>query len=562
MEKFCCKKRKRGNNLNNQKRPKQNKKIRKKEKNKVVKEKDKYLECILIEKEKKGNSITISISKDSEDDKESKSIHYYYPIINIKNNIETNSNPNGCSSYSSEYTSIKNINKPKLNALAHKKKEDNKNSVEIRISEDSEENECINKENIVNIEEEEEQKEFSKILFNHSLSFLNKRTNDKQSIESNCELNLRNDEENHSSISKSNSSLPYEELVCHYPIGEKIGNYKLINHIDDGTFGSVYKCENIHTHEIFAMKIITSNEDYMKMAKMEVDLIKKILVQDLNNESHVIKIEDYFTYQKNLKTHLIIIFELLGLNLYIFMKENNYQGYLIKQIQHIAKQILEGIDFIHSKGNILHTDLKPENILFKDSSYEYIFTNNNNNKKKNLFYKKLKSTEIKIIDFGSAVEINQSLNRRGIICTRQYRPPEVLLNCCDWDTKTDIWSIGCILYEMYTGKVLFPTHNSKEHLCLMEKICGKIPEFMIRNTLEKNLFVMFNKGIIKVDKLDKNYLEIEKALEEAGNFDRDIKNKHKEFKGLLKGLLEINPKKRFSARQALEHDFFKVKFSD
>ena len=76
-----------------------------------------------------------------------------------------------------------------------------------------------------------------------------------------------------------------------------------------------------------------------------------------------------------------------------------------------------------------------------------------------------------------------------IINTRQYRGPEVLLKCMKWNNKSDVWSIGCILYELYSGQVLFPAHEDYEHLAMIEKLFGKIPEWMADrcdNDLSKN----------------------------------------------------------------------------
>ena len=67
-----------------------------------------------------------------------------------------------------------------------------------------------------------------------------------------------------------------------------------------------------------------------------------------------------------------------------------------------------------------------------------------------------------MIDFGSATYEYESCS--GIINTRQYRGPEVMLGNQAWDHKSDMWSLGCILAELYTGNQLFPTHETSEHL--------------------------------------------------------------------------------------------------
>lgn len=81
---------------------------------------------------------------------------------------------------------------------------------------------------------------------------------------------------------------------------------------------------------------------------------------------------------------------------------------------------------------------------------------------------------IKIIDFGGATYKNEQHN--SIINTRQYRAPEVILECQEWDEKSDIWSMVCILIEMYTGELFYETREDIEHLSMIEKQCGPIPE--------------------------------------------------------------------------------------
>lgn len=93
------------------------------------------------------------------------------------------------------------------------------------------------------------------------------------------------------------------------------------------------------------------------------------------------------------------------------------------------------------------------------------------------------NTGIKIIDFGGATFEDQY--HSSIINTRQYRAPEVILGTLHtglgWDMTSDMWSVGCILIELYTGEMLFPTHDNYEHLAMMEKLLGVMPLWMARH---------------------------------------------------------------------------------
>jgi dual-specificity kinase len=95
-------------------------------------------------------------------------------------------------------------------------------------------------------------------------------------------------------------------------------------------------------------------------------------------------------------------------------------------------------------------------------------------------YYEPKKLKIKLIDFGGGT-FKKDYHTK-IVNTRQYRAPEVILRmdngllnmieCKEWDEKSDIWSIACILMELYSGELLFPTHHNYEHLALIEKGFG------------------------------------------------------------------------------------------
>ena len=356
--------------------------------------------------------------------------------------------------------------------------------------------------------------------------------------------------------------------------------------MSDGTFGRVLQCENINTKKIYAMKIILPIKKYQESAIVEAKLVEKVLAADKYNKSHCIQIIEYFTFMHRDIEYFAIVFELLGLSLYDYLKNNSYKGYTMTQVQSFARQIFEGIEFLH-RINIIHKDLKQENILLVNPDYERITKydqipinisikddsescnstkyNTNYSKEKTL-YKKLKNTQIKIIDFGSAVEGKEIGN--GIINTRQYRCPEVILDCYKWDDRSDIWSIACILVELYTGELLFRTHNNQEHLSLIEKVCGHYPNWMVRNSKFKDLQNIFsncnrhkNDKVVDIRKCGK-YNEVKRALLHQRTISESICPRHHAFCKFIQYLLKIDPEERPSASSILKHEFFRTKFTD
>ena len=129
--------------------------------------------------------------------------------------------------------------------------------------------------------------------------------------------------------------------------------------------------ENILNKKIYAMKIILPIKKYIDSARLEAKLVEKVLEKDIHNKSNVIKIYEHFHFYKGDTQYYAIIFELLGLSLYDFLKLNSFKGFTMNQVKHIAKQVFEGIEFLHSI-DIVHTDLKPENILLVNTDYDKI----------------------------------------------------------------------------------------------------------------------------------------------------------------------------------------------
>jgi dual-specificity kinase len=138
--------------------------------------------------------------------------------------------------------------------------------------------------------------------------------------------------------------------------------------------------------------------------------------------------------------------------------------------------------------NLIHTDLKPENILLVDSVYQ-TFTYNrpvpssSHSQVRNAHHRRvLLDSEIRLIDFGSATFDDEY--HSSVVSTRHYRAPEIILNL-GWSFPCDIWSIGCILVEFYTGDALFQTHDNLEHLAMMESVCGsKIDAKLVKQVVQ------------------------------------------------------------------------------
>ena len=159
------------------------------------------------------------------------------------------------------------------------------------------------------------------------------------------------------------------------------------------------------------------------------------------------------------------------------------------------------------------------------------------------------STRIKVIDFGGATYDNEK--KSSIVNTRQYRAPEVILDV-GWSMPSDLWSIGCILAELYQGELLFATHDNIEHLALIEQVIGHFPRNMLKRA--KNVEIVeeaFDSNgshrmdrVLPADKL--SYVKRTAPLESMITYDED-----EWFLWLLRRILVIDPDERASARECL-----------
>ncbi|XP_043813388.1 serine/threonine-protein kinase AFC2 isoform X3 [Manihot esculenta] len=208
--------------------------------------------------------------------------------------------------------------------------------------------------------------------------------------------------------------------------------------------------------------------------------------------------------------------------------------------------------------HLIHTDLKPENILLVSADYIKVLDYKGSSRapKESSYLKRVpKSSAIKVIDFGSTTYERQDQNY--IVSTRHYRAPEVILGL-GWSYPCDIWSVGCILVELCTGEALFQTHENLEHLAMMERVFGPLPQHMLKR-IDRHAEKYIRRGrldwpegatsresikaVLKLPRLQN--LVMQHVDHSAGDLIH-----------LLQGLLRYEPSDRLTAREALRHPFF------
>ncbi|XP_065372155.1 probable serine/threonine-protein kinase clkA isoform X4 [Calliphora vicina] len=315
--------------------------------------------------------------------------------------------------------------------------------------------------------------------------------------------------------------------------------YKIMATLGEGTFGRVVKVKDMERDFCMALKIIKNVEKYREAAKLEINALEKIAQKDPNCEHLCVKMIDWFDYHG----HMCIAFEMLGLSVFDFLRENNYEPYPLEQVRHMAYQLCYSVKFLHD-NRLTHTDLKPENILFVDSEY-----NTHYNHKINREVRRVKNTDVRLIDFGSATFDHE--HHSTIVSTRHYRAPEVILEL-GWSQPCDVWSIGCILFELYLGITLFQTHDNREHLAMMERILGQIPYRMARKTKTK----YFYHGKLDWDEKSSAGRYVRDHCKPLFRYQMSDSEDHCELFDLIKKMLDYEPSQRVTLGEALRHPFF------
>ncbi|XP_073816866.1 CDC like kinase darkener of apricot isoform X36 [Musca autumnalis] len=321
--------------------------------------------------------------------------------------------------------------------------------------------------------------------------------------------------------------------------------YKIMATLGEGTFGRVVKVKDMERDYCMALKIIKNVEKYREAAKLEINALEKIAQKDPNCEHLCVKMIDWFDYHG----HMCIAFEMLGLSVFDFLRENNYEPYPLEQVRHMAYQLCYSVKFLHDT-RLTHTDLKPENILFVDSEYTTHY-----NHKINREVRRVKNTDVRLIDFGSATFDHE--HHSTIVSTRHYRAPEVILEL-GWSQPCDVWSIGCILFELYLGITLFQTHDNREHLAMMERILGQIPYRMARNHVlySKTKTKYFYHGKLDWDEKSSAGRYVRDHCKPLFRYQMSDAEDHCELFDLIKKMLEYEPSQRVTLGEALRHPFF------
>ncbi|KAL7342095.1 kinase-like domain-containing protein [Rhodotorula toruloides] len=200
-----------------------------------------------------------------------------------------------------------------------------------------------------------------------------------------------------------------------------------------------------------AIKIVRSQESMYKAGLKEAQILRRLRDADPEDKKHLVRLLRTFEH----RGHLCLVFESLSMNLREVVKRYGKDvGLNLRAVRAYASQMFLALALMR-KCEIMHADLKPDNILVNES----------------------KST-LKVSDLGSASDVTEN-DITPYLVSRFYRAPEIILGL-PYDYSLDVWSIACTLYELYTGKILFPGRTNNHMLLLIMETKGKFNHKLIR----------------------------------------------------------------------------------
>lgn len=249
--------------------------------------------------------------------------------------------------------------------------------------------------------------------------------------------------------------------------------------------------------------------------------------------------------------HACIVIELLGPSLLTELDDNGYHGMGLDRIQTVLSDILPLLSFLSNYG-LVHCDIKPENILQVDKE----------------------SSNVKLIDFGSCCVIGDP--NFDYVQSRYYRAPEVALSL-PFDSKADIWSLGCVAAELMLGLPLFPGQTQTHLISLIDSMLGPFPQAMVagnylflpggRAKPPKQICEETGEDFVEtfkpyfvhqhLDDIIMSYIpDGDESLHDQNDFEH-----RRLFLDLLHAMLKINPEERITAAEAQNLPFMQIVFS-
>ncbi|XP_008297430.1 mitogen-activated protein kinase 14B isoform X1 [Stegastes partitus] len=285
--------------------------------------------------------------------------------------------------------------------------------------------------------------------------------------------------------------------------------YQHLAPVGSGAYGSVCSAFDVKSGLKVAVKKLSRPFQSIIHAKRTYRELR--LLKHMKHEN-VIGLLDVFTPATSLEefNDVYLVTHLMGADLNNIVK---CQKLTDDHVQFLIYQILRGLKYIHS-ADIIHRDLKPSNLAVNEDC------------------------ELKILDFGLARHTDDEMT--GYVATRWYRAPEIMLNWMHYNMTVDIWSVGCIMAELLTGRTLFPGTDHINQLQQIMRLTGTPPASLISRMPSHEA---------------RNYINSLPHMPKR-NFADVFIGANPLAVDLLEKMLVLDTDKRITASEALAHHYF------
>ncbi|KAF7731010.1 Mitogen-activated protein kinase [Apophysomyces ossiformis] len=299
--------------------------------------------------------------------------------------------------------------------------------------------------------------------------------------------------------------------------------YKIIRKVGSGSYGTVCSAIHVDTNEVVAIKKCFHIFDKKLLTKRCLREIK--LLQHFNGHPHIIGLKTMDIVDYNHFNEIYLIQECCDTTMTdvihskLELEPVHYQWFMY--------QIFSALKYIHS-ANVLHRDLKPDNILVNQNC------------------------DIRICDFGMARGFVSSSPLAShamthYVVTRWYRAPEIMLSRNSYDKAIDLWSVGCIFAELLGRKVLFKGTDYVDQLHQIVGILGLPEDTSFWDQSASRSVIDYIKNLRDVNG--------QRPPTDPIDFSAHFPQCPPDGIDLLKRLLHLDPSKRITVNEALEHSF-------
>ncbi|KAJ8599279.1 hypothetical protein CTAYLR_006798 [Chrysophaeum taylorii] len=319
--------------------------------------------------------------------------------------------------------------------------------------------------------------------------------------------------------------------------------YRVVSKLGWGTYSTVWRCWDQVADAPVALKIQRAESSFAAAAINEVVMLERVAEAAPN--APVVKLLDHFFFAGPNGNHVCLVLECLDETLLVACKRRN--GLPIHQVKAITRALLDALRILHDDLGVVHGDLKPENLMLRAGSGPV-------------------GDRLRLVDFGLAFFADR---QRGVdIQTREYRCPEGLLGIHDYSPAADIWSVGCLVFELVTGVFLFSVPSPKKydgyakdeaHLAQAVELLGPIP-FSLASRRGAKAARWFSAGTATLNNVAPRIPTpgvdaMAHVLEDELGFP---KTEAQGISTFLRPFLQFEPSRRITARDALKSDWLKL----